>query len=744
MPNNISVAVAADVTDLQVKFAVAKAETSALTTEMNKLARQSAAGIIDPAGQAKLQEIAGDLIKARAEAASLGAEFKEMTAQTQNVGGVLEEMGGKLSTAFQVTGIAIAAEAVRSFGELLEKLGERATTIRTSSDVLGVTGEQFQAMEMAAEEAGVSVETLTRAAEKMNVTLTEAREGSSAAIEKLLTLGVTTQQIADPTFKVNELFESLHERLIDVTTKQQEMNEISKEFGTRAALVSEVLAKYDGSLEGVREVMNAVNGLTDQQTQKLQESKAWWGEQATAVENASSKIFVAMTNMFPHVTAETSPALKMMETEQNEAVEMAAQTQQLNKAMLQQEMENAKAGIQAYKEGTQQRVDQLKSYAAAAAKYYGSDTVDIVTKANQEIIASQRALEEQQKSSAQRQRTVIQELTDFGLQMNSEIMIDRARIAEESAKFAANEVKEEKRLAKELYEGWEDTYTEITNKHAALLKQQNADTARAAKEDSKSWTGVVGEIEGAEGSMVSNILSKRKSLSQSLIQLSGDLVTKEIANDLRAITTRLLFQTSAANSQKALEQGGFLYHQAMELLKSATTKTQQTVQTAAVATGNTTRNAATAAAQVSSQATAAATGAPTVMADAAKAYAGTFASVAQIPYVGYIMAPAAAEASFAAVAAYAGMASLDTGTNYVPQDQIAQIHKGEAVVPKQFNPAANPFAASGGGHSEEHNYNGPVNISAFDGASMKRALSRPGGRDSVVNSAMRAYRRGAR
>jgi hypothetical protein len=28
---------------------------------------------------------------------------------------------------------------------------------------------------------------------------------------------------------------------------------------------------------------------------------------------------------------------------------------------------------------------------------------------------------------------------------------------------------------------------------------------------------------------------------------------------------------------------------------------------------------------------------------------------------------------------------LATGTNYVPEDQVAMIHKGEAVIPKKFN-----------------------------------------------------------
>lgn len=37
------------------------------------------------------------------------------------------------------------------------------------------------------------------------------------------------------------------------------------------------------------------------------------------------------------------------------------------------------------------------------------------------------------------------------------------------------------------------------------------------------------------------------------------------------------------------------------------------------------------------------------------------------------------------------------GTNYVPQDMIAQIHEGEAIVPRAYNPAANPGMGKSGG-----------------------------------------------
>ena len=46
--------------------------------------------------------------------------------------------------------------------------------------------------------------------------------------------------------------------------------------------------------------------------------------------------------------------------------------------------------------------------------------------------------------------------------------------------------------------------------------------------------------------------------------------------------------------------------------------------------------------------------------------------------------------------ALAGLPALATGTNYVPQDMVAQIHEGEAIVPKAYNPYAN-----GGGRNTD-------------------------------------------
>lgn len=91
MPSNVSVKITADVVDLQAKFAVARAESSALTADLNKLARTSkeaqdvgrtsisflGEGDWGAVAKANLNQAAEASLKAQVAVRSLGAELSE-------------------------------------------------------------------------------------------------------------------------------------------------------------------------------------------------------------------------------------------------------------------------------------------------------------------------------------------------------------------------------------------------------------------------------------------------------------------------------------------------------------------------------------------------------------------------------------------------------------------------------------------------------------------------------------------
>lgn len=232
---------------------------------------------------------------------------------------------------------------------------------------------------------------------------------------------------------------------------------------------------------------------------------------------------------------------------------------------------------------------------------------------------------------------------------------------------------------------------------AKLDRQAAQEAARQAKEQVTAWSSAVGEIESVESRLVTDIIGGRQRLSKSIEQISLELVTKEIANDVKAFTTRMLLDKNEEAQKKALGQGGLLYHLLNEQQKTTATVTGEAARTAAEASGDAARLSSQASAAVAGKAISRQAGSSTVMADAAKAFSGTYASVSQIPYVGWILAPAAAAAAFTAVGAYEGLASLDVGTNYVPRDMVAQLHEGEAVVPRAYNPASQGGEFGGGG-----------------------------------------------
>jgi hypothetical protein len=120
---------------------------------------------------------------------------------------------------------------------------------------------------------------------------------------------------------------------------------------------------------------------------------------------------------------------------------------------------------------------------------------------------------------------------------------------------------------------------------AALDRQAAADAAKQAQQQYNAWKTAVGEIENAESTMIGDILSHRKTFAQSLTSVMQTMVQKEIENDVKAMTTHLMLKTAEGAKDKALEQGGFLYHSLMGQKAVADDAAIEAKKTAAAAAG---------------------------------------------------------------------------------------------------------------------------------------------------------------
>ncbi len=157
----------------------------------------------------------------------------------------------------------------------------------------------------------------------------------------------------------------------------------------------------------------------------------------------------------------------------------------------------------------------------------------------------------------------------------------------------------------------------------------------------------------------------------------------------------------------------------------------QALLTLATITGNTVRTASDVAAAEASKTASKDSGSSKVIGDAKEAAANVYANVSDIPYVGWILAPAAAATAFAAVMAFN---SFDKGTPFVDQDQVARIHKGERIIPAAQNAEIMKNGGFGGGGAVH------FHVSAMDSKSVKKFFEQHG--SSIANAVVSAKRNG--
>ena len=155
--------------------------------------------------------------------------------------------------------------------------------------------------------------------------------------------------------------------------------------------------------------------------------------------------------------------------------------------------------------------------------------------------------------------------------------------------------------------------------------------------------------------------------------------------------------------------------------QTAATVTAQTTQTAAVAAGAGARTGLEQTAAAASNTAAIGSVMKSIMASAGETFAGIFG------FLSPVMGPAAAgpaAAGQAAVMAVAG--SFAVGSWELPNDMIAQVHKGEMIVPAAKHPWAQNLMANsaggggqGGGDIHVH-HSTDINVSAMDAHSIRQ------------------------
>ena len=624
-------------------------------------------------------------------AARTEAGASKMKQDLDGIGESLEHVGRTMSNAFKTVGLTIAFEAISKIGEKLEQLADRAIEIRNMSEVLQVTGMQFQGMGEAAEEAGVETGKLFQATEKLVQLLAEARAGSAAAIDKLFALGVTLDEIHDPAFGTADMLALLSERLNGSATATATMLALTKEFGGHTALVAQAIKHLSSDTADWNKEAEKVNALTDYQTQRLQEVGLKWKDLGQWISNASAKLVVFAADVAASKIGEdrdyygnltqADPSKSMSRhgggsaSKEGDADIAFAEAKAV--------MESIKDQIEAVKDGSAEKLALVKAYAAAALEYYGKGEVDAVRAANRAVIAETRKFNEEQERLRKEAATKASTAADKQARDQQRYAQDRVNAVKvqfaETAKYLDEELKLEEEGA--------DQRRDIALEEMAYSEQELQSLADAGALSNAQIRQGQKDLESARFQIASAGLRERIAL------LSADIVAQTKAKDqlvllemlhsrrLRSIELQAMsdqlkgWQNLWANVGSSMQPVIARFLNLTLSLKGlfvglATAVADSFAQMAA-------KNIAT---MITQAAAGKAIRLKEIAGDAKAAAAGAYKAIVGIPYVGPFLAPAAAAVAYGATMAFAsakGGYDIPAGVN-----PLTQLHEREMVLPK--------------------------------------------------------------
>lgn len=788
MADNLSVKVSADIIDLTTKFAVARAETSSLSSELNKLARTATTAGMTEELKGQMVSLSEKMLLAQNQTKSLRAELAQGSSGVSSFKVAVSEAKNMLGE----FGLALGVGALVEFGR---QAFETAAHVEHEAEVLNMTATAYQAYTEAARSAGVSTETVDTAIRKFNASLGAAQTQTGAQADAMRELGVNAFLPTD------EALAQVSRSLLNMADTSRRTKLEVELFGRSGAELTPALEKWASGTAAVTKEMQDLGVIMDENTTKhAHEFEVKWTMMLDWMKAKTAETVDTVGEMFDRVGKTTfvagpggqmvarysapaepkdenkpnhsgknndtlSPTLKQanalasaLDTTSSKITELQSKIKELQSAEANPQatqamkdnyakaITSAQHQIQSLKQAetrpgeraanqvgekqiaqTKETISEINANEALGA----TEREQLINQAYQKLLASDRltgaqrvtvtteynnTLTAEHRRAAAEQAAITKENLDTDLRLR-QIGYQQQRAALE-AQVTAGLITKQDELAQLIDIAKQESVAEIARidqseigyardsvafvraedqkkiaaaQTAEEIEKLNLNLAEDGKhtadQQARAWAHSVGEISGAENTLVSDLIGGRKTLGASLASMAVQLAEREIQVDMAGMTERLLLSKAELASDKSTGQMGLLYHLAFEEQKTAITNEAETARTGAVEAGTAERLSKTVTSAASGNAMEKTIGSESVMGDAYKAAAGTYSSVAQIPYVGWIMAPAAAAGAFSAVMAYDMFAD---GTPYAPGGmavvgergpELINIPRGAEVVP---------------------------------------------------------------
>jgi hypothetical protein len=599
---------------------------------------------------------------------------KEMRQEFEGVGDLVDSLKGRMDQAFKVTGIAIAYEIAKKFAEQLHEIADRAEEMINTADAFGITTRELQGLEAVAISTGNSAEALRKGMLMVQQQMTAAAGGSLDAAIKLERVGISIADIRDPAFTAADA-------LVKMAQSGASNSEIMEVLGSRNAKLLDAIRGLKGGMQEATAAGAKLGALNREEIERLAEYKKRTAELDVAWQNFKARIALEVIPAFQKLIdaiqglldafdklPENSKLMKWLETLSKLSLSVANPI--LAATIAFKELQNAIAGSQGGNSSPGhgaigQRPEKRPEGARSVPS--GNGLLDQLTPVSpggsldlslaQENTKKQIAIA--QEAAAQKrdialaeievQHSMAQERYTIGEINAAQLMKVEQQLVDEKLAIEVSYYEDLKKLHADDSEENLRLNTQIIKAEENAMVQRAAIHAQAMRTIQRNWQQMMRPVVEAFTDGITAMIERTLTFGQAVHAVLNQMLTQVIRTTTTAVARWL---------------------------------TAEHAKTAATVAGETTRAAVVEAGHKKGLMASIGSALKEIFIAAYTASANVYKSVSAIPYVGWILAPIAAAATFAVVAGYAASVSSAKGGMWqVDGDQYANIHKDESVLP---------------------------------------------------------------